>query len=341
MRLLVTGGSGFLGANVVRRALARGDEVRVVVRGSSSALTLDGLPVERVVCGLDDPAGLAAACHGVDAVAHVAGLYDPGPGGEAAMAAVHVEGTRNVLAAARAAGVSRAVVCSSSITVGFGPIDQPGDEDTRLDPTIYGYAGPLRAYYETKRAAEALACEAAAAGLGVSIVCPDYVIGPWDLKPTSGRSILQIARAPIPFYPRGGKCFVDAEDAAEAHLLALDRGVPGRRYLLGTHNLSYRAYFEIVSRIVGRAPPRLPLSRRMTDAAHAVAGYLPLPSAVQAGFQLVQAMQQERYRDGGRAVRELGMPVTPIETSIERCYRWFVEYGYIAPRRRDSRGHAR
>jgi nucleoside-diphosphate-sugar epimerase len=204
VRVLVTGGSGFLGANVVRKLLERGDSVRALVRGTSPGLALDGLAIERVVCGLDDRRGLGEACRGMDAVLHVAGLYDPGPGGEDAMYAVHVTGTKNLLEAAGEARVPRAVVCSSSITVGFGPRDRPGDEETALNPNVYGARGPLRTYYETKLASEALARKASEDGLPTSIVNPDYVLGAWDLKPTSGASIVWIAKAPIPVHPRGG-----------------------------------------------------------------------------------------------------------------------------------------
>lgn len=306
----VTGGSGFIGANLVRVLLARGWRVRCAVRATSPTLALDGLPIERVVVDLTDPAAVAAALAGTDAVFHVAGVYDTGPDGIAAMRRVHVDATRAILDGMARAGVRRGVLCSSSITVGYGPRDAPGDEDTALDPDVYGRAGPLRAYHDTKAEAERLARDA---DVEMVIVNPDYTIGAWDLKPTSGAMIVHLAKRPIPVWPRGGKCFVDAEDCALGHLLAWERGAPGRRYLLGVHNRSYREFMTAVARAVGRRPPLLPLPRALTRV-------VPVP--------LLRAMQAERYRSGRRAIDELGLPVRPLEDSIATALRWFRDHGY-------------
>jgi dihydroflavonol-4-reductase len=316
MKVLVTGGTGFVGANVVRRLLAHGHAVRCVLRSTSKDLTLQGLDIERVTAELTDPEQLRRAMDGCEVVQHVAGVYDPGPGGEDAMRRIHVDATRAMLEAARAAGVRRVVVCSSSITVGWGPITAPGDEETPLDPDVYGRTGPLRAYHDTKAESERLAREAR--GVEAVVVNPDYVIGPWDVKPTSGALIVMMANRWIPVFPRGGKCFVDAEDCAEAHVAAMTRGTHGRRYLLGAHNRSYQDFMRLVATVVGCRPPVAPLPRRVTTL---VRGF---PQA-----RLLLAMQEERYRSGRRAVEELGMPVRPLEDSIEAAYRWFVDHGYV------------
>ena len=329
MRVLVTGGSGFLGANVVRHLLAAGDDVRCTLRRTSSAVTLDGLPITRVEAALTDRDALARAIDGCDVVMHVAGLYDPGPGGEDRMREIHVDATAAILDAAARVGVRRVVVCSSSITVGFGPRDAPGDEETPLDADrVYGTAGPLRTYHDTKRTSEAMA---ARDDVDVVIVNPDYVIGAWDVKPTSGALILASMKQWIPVYPRGGKCFVDAEDAAAAHRLAALHGVRGRRYLLGNHNLSYQEFQTATARVIGRRAPVFPLSRTLVGLADRFVDALgdTAPPAASGAVRLLGAMQQERYRDGTRAVAELGAPVTPIETSIERAVRWFRDHGYV------------
>lgn len=330
VRVLVTGGSGFLGANVVRHLLDVGDEVRCTLRRTSKATTLEGLPITRVEAELTDREALARAIDGCDVVMHVAGLYDPGPGGEDRMREIHVDASAAILDAAAMVGVRRVVLCSSSITVGFGPKDRPGDEDSPLDPdATYGVEGPLRTYHDTKRAEEAMA---ARDDVDVVIVNPDYVIGAWDVKPTSGALILASMRRWIPVYARGGKCFVDADDAAAAHRLAAERGVRGQRYLLGAHNLSYREFQDATAHVIGRRPPMIPLSRRLVRAADRVIGAVPAPPAVQGGVRLLGAMQQERYRSGRRAIAELGMPVSPIEVSIEKAARWFRDHGYVGSR---------
>jgi dihydroflavonol-4-reductase len=321
----VTGATGFVGANVVRALLARGWSVRCVVRTPN--LCIDGLPVEVLRVSLGDTDALVAAMDGCDGVMHLAGIFDPGPGGEEAMRSLHVDATRCLLAAAQRADVRRFVLCSSSITVGFGPLDAPGDEDSPLDAdAIYGRTGPLRAYHDSKAEAERLVAQA-----GGVIVNPDFVLGPWDVKPTSGQLVCTMARGWVPVHPRGGKCFIDAGDCAIGHVAALEHGVPGRRYLLGNHNVSYAAFMSLVATALGRRPPVLPVP----DTAIAAAGFAGrwlqrLDPHRYAGLDgaLLRAMQQPRYRSGRRAQVELGVPVTPLETTIAETVRWFREHGY-------------
>lgn len=322
---VITGATGFVGANLVRVLLGRGDRVRCIVRKPN--LCTEGLPVELVTVSLSDSDGLAAATQGCDGVMHVAGTFDPGPGGEGRMREVHVDAATALLAAAHRADVPF-LYCSSSITTGYGPRDRPGDEETPVDADrVYGTAGPLRTYYETKRAGEALT----AAGGGY-IVNPDFVLGPWDVKPTSGQLLLSMARHPVPFYPRGGKCFVDAQDCAWGHVLAIERGKPGRRYLLGNHNLSYREFLSAAAGVVGRSPPAVPIPNLGLRAAGALGRVLQRVDAHRfAGLDpvLLLAMQEERYRSGARAQAELGLPITPLDATLRATLGWFREHGYL------------
>jgi dihydroflavonol-4-reductase len=333
MRVAVTGATGFIGANVARRLVERGDAVRCLLRKPN--LAIEGLPVElRPVALRDDPASidaLAKALDGVEGVYHVAGAFDPGPGGAARMTDLHVFGTRALMRAAEKAGVRRVVLCSSSVTVGFGPASAPGDEDTPLDAdAIYGRGTALRAYHDSKLQAEALV-----AGWGTVeavIVNPDYILGAWDVKPTSGALVLAMARRALPVYPRGGKCFQHVRDCADGHILAMEKGQPGRRYLLGTWNLSYREFMGIVAAEVGRPPPRIPLP----DAAVALAGRAGAWAAARAPGRfgefdpdVLRAMQQPRHRSGARAERELGVPRTPIELAVREALQWFREHGHL------------
>lgn len=333
MNVLLTGATGFLGANVARHLLARGDRVRCLVRRPNKLV--EGLPVELVQAPLvprdrDEQRALMAAVEGCEGIYHVAGVFDPGPQGRRIMRDVHVFATRALCDAAVRAGVRRMVLCSSSVTVGFGPLEAPGDEDSPLDPTpIYGRDGPLRWYYDTKMQAEQLATSWG--GVEVVVVNPDYVIGAWDIKPTSGQLILAMGKRYVPFYPRGGKCFIDADDCAAAHLLAMDRGRPGRRYLLGNENLRYREFMGIIAEVTGQRPPVLPLSDLALRGA-AIAGRLGQRVDPErfAGLDpmVLSSMQQERFRSGRRARDELGMASTPIRESVEKAWRWFKDNGY-------------
>lgn len=325
MRYLLTGATGFVGANVVRHLLARGDEVVCVVRKPN--LCIEGLPVQLATVSLTDVDGLARAMEGCAGVFHVAGTFDPGPEGEALMRQIHVDATRALLAAMGRAGVGRMVLCSSSITVGFGPIDAPGDEDSPLDPDrVYGRAGALRVYYDSKLESERLAAEA-----GQVIVNPDYVLGAWDVKPTSGQLLLSVAQGRMPVHPKGGKCFVDADDCAIGHLRAMELGQPGRRYLLGNHNASYREFMSIVAEVAGRRPPMLPVPDLALGLVGRVGRLLQRFDAHRfAGLDpyVLRAMREARYRSGRRSWEELGVPRTPLRDTVVKALEWFRAHGY-------------
>jgi dihydroflavonol-4-reductase len=324
-RTFLTGATGFVGANVARHLLARGHEVVCAVRKPN--LCVEGLPVELVTARLDDEEAMTRAMEGCTGVLHVAGIFDPGPGGEAAMRALHVDATTVLLRAARRQGIDRFVTCSSSVTVGFGPIDAPGDEDSPLDAeAIYGRRGGLRAYHDSKLESERITLAA-----GGIVVNPDFVLGAWDVKPTSGQLLLSVARWGLPVYPTGGKCFIDADDCAIGHIAALERGVPGRRYLLGNWNLSYREFITMCARAAGRRPPMLPIPRVVLAGAGRVGGLLQhLDEHRFAGLErsVLNAMMQPRYRSGARSWRELGVPRSPMEETVARTLAWFRQHGY-------------
>lgn len=334
MKVLVTGSTGFIGANLVRHLLKRGDEVHCIIR--KKRMAIEGLDLHLHKVPLSDDAeaieGLARAMDGCEAVYHVAGLFDPSPGGVQRMRSVHIFGLRGLLRAAEMVGIRRMVVCSSSVTVGYGPRDAPGDEETPLDAEqVYGgHGAALRAYHDTKLQAERLA--AGWSGVDTVIVNPDYIVGAWDVKPTSGQLIVAMSKGPVPVHPKGGKCFMDADDCALGHILAFERGTSGRRYLLGAHNLSYREFMGIAAEALGKSPPRIPVPDRLMRLAGRVGGLLHARDAHRfAGLDpsILRAMQEERYRTAKRAVDELGVPQTPIPVAVEKAVRWFTDHGYL------------
>ncbi len=337
MRVFITGGTGFVGAHAIRAALKRGWEVRCLVRATSTTAALEGLDVERVTADLQDPAQVARVLAGCQAVAHVAGTFGHGPQAAAAMQAVHVKATAALLRGAEEVGARRFLLCSSSITVGWGSAQAPADEDSPLpDPDrAFGRGTALRAYFETKREAEELVRAAVQRGLEGVIVNPDYVVGSWDSKPTSGALLVNMGLHGVPFYPQGGKCFIDAATCGLGHLLALERGTPGRRYLLGSQNLLYREFMVRAARILGVRPPGIPLPRTATALVGAAGSVLRklAPHRFQTlDPQVLAAAQSIRFRDGSRARRELGLPIRPVEEGIEDAVRWFRDHGYL-PRR--------
>jgi dihydroflavonol-4-reductase len=334
MRYLVTGATGFVGANVVRHLLSRGDKVVCLVRESSPDTTLRGLGVERAVVDLNSIDELAASMDGIDGVFHLAGSFDPSQGGGERMKFIHETATQNLCEAAVVSGVKRFVLCSSSVTIGFGDLNNPGDESqmvANLD-TIYGKTGPLRQYHDTKLNSEAIAFSFCDRGLEAVVVNPDFVVGAWDLKPTSGAMIVTMSKRWVPVYPKGGKCFIDADDCADAHIAAMDRGRPGERYLLGVWNLTYREFMTEIAGVVGQRPPKFPVPKRALSVAGLLGG---LAARVNphgaAGLEpnVLRSMNQLRYRSGKKAIRELGLRSTPITESISKAHDWFLTHGYL------------
>jgi dihydroflavonol-4-reductase len=335
MKVLLTGATGFLGANLVRVLLARGDEVHCIIRKPN--ICLEGLDVyTHTIPLVDHPAEverLKKVMEGCSIVYHLAGIFDPSPGGLDRMVNLHVYGTRALLRAAEKAKVERFLFCSSSITVAFGGKDRPGTEEQGFDAiAAYGSSGPLCTYYRSKLQGEELV--RGWQSLDTVIVNPDYIIGPYDVKPTSGQLILSMTKRWLPVYPRGGKCFLGAKECAEGHVAAALHGRSGERYLLGGHNLSYREFMEKVASVVGCRPPKLPLPRM----ALAVAGNIgEILSSLDphrfAGLEpnVLRAMQEERYRSPQKMISELGITPAPIEDAIQEAYTWFGQHGYCSP----------
>jgi dihydroflavonol-4-reductase len=333
MRYAVTGATGFLGANLVRRLLGEGHDVLALIRRENTLV--EGLPIELSTVPLvgegdEHLSALSSVLKGCDGIFHVAGIFDPSPGGDERMVSVHVDATDRLCQAALRSDVARVVLCSSSITVGFGSRDAPGDEDTPYDADqMYGGSGALRAYHDTKLASEQIILNQTDVE-GV-VVNPDFILGPWDVKPTSGQLIVTMARRWVPFYPSGGKCFQSASDCANGHLLAMEKGTPGRRYLLGSHNHSYREFMGMVAEVVGRRPPAWALPSAVTTAA-GLAGRVGqrIDSHRFAGLDphVLRSMSTERYRSDHRARTELGLVPSPLKGAITAAHEWFSERGY-------------
>lgn len=250
MRIAVTGATGLVGGQVVRAALRNGHEVRAVVRRLAPQ-QLPGLDVERVPIDLSDADALRCALSGVDAVVHCAALYAFGAGRAAEVERVNTEGTRAVLTAAASAGVSRVVVTSSSVTCGSTERAVQRDESGRLGDE------PAPAYYVSKVAQEEVALETARQhGIPVVLALPTVVLGgPFTrLAPSNAivlRYLLDVSRNTYP----GGCNVVDARDVGSGHVILLERGQPGHRYLLGGQDVTWRMLHTLVAELAGLPGP--------------------------------------------------------------------------------------
>ncbi|MFW5691788.1 MAG: NAD-dependent epimerase/dehydratase family protein [Chloroflexota bacterium] len=322
---LVTGGTGFVGSHVVRALIENGHQVRVLLRNSSKRDALKGLSFEPVIGALDDPASLRAACTDVDIVYHIAAIADYWRADPNQMRTVNVEGTRQVLAAARDAGVRRVVFTSSAAAVGLRD-DRPADENERfnLKPEHFPYG-------YSKKLAEDVVAEAVAGGQDVVIVNPVVIMGPGDLNMISGSFMLQIKRfghfTPI---TSGGVAVVDVRDVAHWHMAAAEHGITGQRYILGTANYTYREWFDMIANVLGTRRPRLyapdftaPIVARMIEAARRVG--IPTPiDATQARMGI-----RKVYFDFSRTWQTLGKPQIDMMQSLQDTYDWYREHGYL------------
>jgi dihydroflavonol-4-reductase len=327
MTSLVTGGTGFIGANVVRALFRAGDDVRVVARPDSDLSNLRGLPVEIVHGDLRDPASLRAAARSCDRVFHVGALYSFWVRDPDLVYEVNVEGTRNVLDAAAEAGAKRIVVTSSVAALAVPHRDEVVDEETPADPSrIVG------AYKRSKYLAEQVALEAARRGLPVVIVNPSFPVGPWDLKPTpTGKVIVDFLNRRMPAYIETGMNVVAVEDVAQGHLLAAERGRVGERYILGGENVTMRRLLEILAAVSGLPTPRIRVPYRpilVLSYANALAcrvtGATPRMTP-----DTIRMSHHAMYYDPSKARRELGLPATPVDEALRRAVDWFASNGYV------------
>ena len=329
-QFFVTGGTGFVGANLMRLLLERGDRVRALVRLQSPRQNLQGLDVEIVPGDLTDP-DLKALMQGCDGVFHVAAHYSLWRRDRPAVYRSNVLGTRNVLAAARAAGVARVVYTSSVAAIGTGAHGQAVDE-THQSPVddLVGF------YKQSKYWAEQEAHQAVQAGQDVVIVNPAAPIGPWDVKPTpTGEIILRFLRRQMPAYVDTGLNFIDVRDVALGHLLAMEKGKTGDRYILGHENLSLKALLQLLATITGLSAPQrtIPLWLHLGLAWVDERILAPLGKSPTLAIDSVRMAQHTMYYDGAKAVRELGLPQTAIATALKDAVDWFITNRYAASNR--------
>ncbi len=327
--VLVTGATGFVGSAVARALLARGERLRLLVRAGSDRRNVEGLGAELVVGDLTDTASLVRAVAGCGVVMHVAAdyrLWVPDP---ERMLAANVAGTRALLLAARDAGVGRIVYCSSVAALGVFYDGTVADEET---PITLGQV--IGAYKQSKFLAEQAVLELVRDGVPAVIVNPSTPVGPRDIKPTpTGKMIADCASGRMPAYVETGLNVVHVEDVAAGHLLALDRGRVGERYILGGEDLTLGALFGVVAREAGRRPPRVKLPRQVLwplavgcEAWARLGGREPVVTR-----ETLAMSRKKMFFSSEKARRELGYAPRPAAEAVRDAVAWFRGAGMVPP----------
>ena len=326
MKTLVTGASGFIGSAVVRKLLARGREVRVLLEHGANTRNLDGLDVDIVDGDIRDRAAVRHAIAGVGAVFHLAAMYRLWLPRPRVMYQINVEGTRNILFAAMDAQVERIVHTSSIATLGLPAPGELADEHTQ-----FNYWQSANDYMRSKWLSERTALGFAAEGLPVIIVNPAFPFGERDAEPTpTGRFIVEFLAGRLFGYTGGGFNAVDVDDVAEGHILAAEHGRIGERYVLGNHNVTFAEFFHLVAEVSGMPAVRreLPdwLVRKLAWGAERYAQYFQKEPRIT--VDAVDYALRRLWVDTGKARRELGLPRTPLRQTIEKAVGWFQANGY-------------
>ena len=337
MSTLVTGAAGFLGSHVTRQLVARGDDVRVLLRASSTNRAIADLPLEYVTGDLRDPASLDRAMKGVKRVFHVAADYRLWAKRKQDIYDSNVGGTKNLLEAAKRAGVERLIYTSTVATIA---VDRPQHPNEFTDAKLEEMVGH---YKRSKWMAEKEALGAAKSGLPVIVAMPTTPVGPWDWKPTpTGKIILDFLNGKMPGYVETGLNFVGVEECAAGHLLVAEKGKVGERYLLGGENLTLKAMLDALAKITGLRAPMLKIPHGLAlGAAYANTAFSRLlgrePGIPIEGVKIARHMM---FVDCSRAKRELGFQAGPVSAALERAVRWYEANDYIAKNRAKRMAHA-
>ena len=324
---LVTGATGFVGSHVVSQLLARGEKVRVFVRPESPAKNLQGMEVEVARGDLTDRASLKAAMAGCRRVYHVAADYRLWAPDTSVLYLNNVVGTRNVLEVAREAKVERLVYTSTVGALGHTQNRHGADEETPV--SLHDMIGH---YKRSKFLAEAEAMAAARSGLPVVIVNPSTPVGSRDIKPTpTGQMIVDFLNGRMPAYVETGLNLIDVEDVAAGHLLAMEKGQVGQRYILGHRNLTLKEILEILAKASGRPAPKVRLPHAVALGVAAVStlssGITRRPPRV--SWESVRMSKREMFFNSAKAVRELGLPQGSVEEALSKAVHWFRRNGYV------------
>lgn len=327
MKCFVTGATGFLGSHVARQLLSNGAELRLLVRATSRTENIADLPADRVVGDLRDVESLRRGMSGCEVAFHVAADYRLWSRDGRELYQSNVDGTRNILQAARDSSVRRVVYTSSVATMGFGNNGSVTDERTPVS-----LANMIGDYKRSKFMAEQLVIEAARSGQDVVMVNPTTPIGERDIKPTpTGRIVVDFLKRKFPAYVDTGLNLVDVKDCANGHLLAMAKAVAGERYILGGENLTLKQILDKLAALTGLPSPTIRLPYAVAYATGVVDTLVTGTLRKQeprVTLDSVRMGRKKMFVTSAKAERELGWNPGPVDAALQRAVEWFRANGY-------------
>ncbi len=332
MKAFVTGATGFVGSHVARALAEGGAGLRLLVRSTSRTENIAELRAEIARGDLRDPASLKNAMSGCEFVFHVAADYRLWVRDPDEMYKANVEGTRAIIKAAQESGVRRVIYCSSVATMGFASDGTIADENSPVSlEDMIGH------YKRSKFMAEQVALQAGRKGADVVVVNPTTPIGEGDIKPTpTGRIIVDFLNKKFPAYVDTGLNLADVREVARGHLLAMEKAVPGERYILGGEDLTLKQILDKLAELTGLPSPTAKVP-------HAVAmGFAVFDQFFtgtlrgkepRATVDAVRMGRKKMFASSAKAERELGYRIVPVRDAMRRAITWFQSHGYAAPPR--------
>lgn len=326
MKVLLTGPDGVLGNNLVRKLLEKEYKVRVLIQSGKEAPLLDGLPIEKEYGDILRKEELKKSVQGCDIIIHAAAMTDTWPCRHEIYWKVNVDGTINMIEAAREAGVKRFLHIGTANSFGPGNKLNPGTELSEYSAGKYGVD-----YISSKYEAHRVVLDEVDKGLDAVILNPTFMIGPYDAKPSSGAMILAVNSGKVPGYPSGGRNFVYVKDVAEAIVNAIELGRTGESYLLGNENLNYKEIFQKMADTCGVKAPKMALPKFVTLGYGALMGFSAriFGFSPKVSYPLALISTEEHFYDVTKARTELKLAQTPIETALEEAVAWFKDNGYM------------
>jgi dihydroflavonol-4-reductase len=327
MKAFVTGATGFVGSHVARALAEQGADLRLLVRANSDLRNIEGLNAERVIGDLREPVSLEKAISGCEVVFHVAADYRLWVRDPEQMYRANVDGTKAVLNAAGKNGVRRVVYTSSVATMGFTSNGHVADEDSPV--SLEDMIGP---YKRSKFMAEQVALQAGRGGMDVVVVNPTTPVGERDIKPTpTGRIIVDFLKKKFPAYVDTGLNLVDVRECARGHVVALEKGRSGERYILGGENLTLKQILDKLAAISGLPSPKVKVPYAMALATgvvdEVVTGRI-LGREPRATIDAVRMGRKKMYVTSAKAERELAWKPVAVDDALRRAVEWFTENHY-------------